>query len=186
MPSRAKNNLNLARFSLKNKTRTGSLAVLTDITLYSVRLFHELKESEKEHIDTLVSPVIDAKNWPKSMDSLEKYFRGNIGVKGVPLSYVVISKVVVAPSWYEPVTSFSSAEDEMVARAPILECRLRTVTFKINMMKVWGMIYVITRDLDCWTSVKSAQRTIFVRKAYRDLWDHLLGPDNVDNMEIEF
>ena len=55
----------------------------------------------------------------------------------------------------EPETSFSSAEYEMVARAQILEGGLRTVTFKIDMMKVWGLISVITRDLDCWNYVKS-------------------------------
>ena len=94
---------------------------------------------------------------------------------------MVISKEVVAPSLDEPETSFSSSEDEKVACAPIIEGGLRTVTFKTDMMKVWGMISVITRDLDCWTYFKSSQRTRDGRKAYRDLWDHLLGPDNVDN-----
>ena len=70
----------------------------------------------------------------------------------------------------------------MVVRTPIIEGGLMTATFKIDMMKVLGMIYVITRDLDCWNYVKSAQRTIDESKAYRELWDHFLGPDNVDNM----
>ena len=54
------------------------------------------------------------------MEILEEYLRGNIGVKGVPLSYVVKSKEVVDPSLDEPETRFLSAEDEMVVRAPIL------------------------------------------------------------------
>ena len=86
---------------------------------------------------------------------------------------------------YEPETSFLSAEDEMVARAPILESGLRTATFKTDTMKVWRLISMITRDIDCWTYVKSAQRKRYGRKAYRDLWDHLLGPGNVDNMASE-
>ena len=92
------------------------------------------------------------------MESLEEYLRGHIGVKGVPLSYVMRSEEAVAPSLDEPETSFSSTEDEMVAHAPILEGGLRTLTFKTDMMKFWGLISVITRDLDCWTYVKSAQR----------------------------
>ena len=60
-----------------------------------------------------------------------------------------------------------------------------TVTFKIDMMKVWGLIYETTRDLYCWTYVKSDQRTRDGRKSYRDLWDHFLGLDNVDNMASE-
>ena len=110
---------------------------------------------------------------------------GHIVVKGVPLSYVVISEKAVSPSLDEPERNFSLAEDEMVARAPILEGGLRTVTFKTVMIKVCGLISVITRYLDCWTYVESSQRTIDGRKAYRELWDHFLRPDNVDNMASE-
>ena len=73
----------------------------------------------------------------------------------------------------------------MVARAPILEGGLRTVTFKTDMMKVWEIISVITRDLDCWTYVKSSQRKRDGKKAYRDLWEKFLVLDNVDNMASE-
>ena len=125
------------------------MAVETDITLDNVGLLRELNESKKEHKDTVVSPVIDTKNFPKTMESLEEYLRGHIGVKEVPLSYVVISKEVVAPSLDEAETSFSADKDKMVAHAPILEGGLFTVTLNTDMMKFWGLISVITRDLDC-------------------------------------
>ena len=70
-------------------------------------------------------------------------------------------------------------------RALILEGGLKTVTFKIDMMKLWGLISVITRYLYFWTYAKSDQRTRDGRKAYPELWDHLLGPDNLDNMTSE-
>ena len=70
----------------------------------------------------------------------------------------------------------------MIERAPIIEGGLRTVTFKTDMMKVWGLISAITRDLDFWTYVKSYQKTRDGSKSYRDLWDHFLVPDNVNNM----
>ena len=41
--------------------------VATDIMLDNVRLLRDLKESEKEHKDPVVSLVTDAKNWPKTM-----------------------------------------------------------------------------------------------------------------------
>ena len=110
---------------------------------------------------------------------------GHIGVKAVPLSYVMRSKETVAFRLDEPETIFSSAEDEMVEPAPILEGGMRTVTFKTDMMKVWGVISVITIDLDCWTYVKSSQRTRYVMKSYPDLCNHFLGPDNVYNMASE-
>ena len=119
------------------------------------------------------------------MDCLEEYLRGYIGVKGVPLSHVVISGEAVAPILDEPETSFSSADYEMVLRAPIIEGGLRTINFKTYMMKFRGLISVITRDLDCWTYDKLAQSTRYGRKAYRDLWDHFLVPDNVYNVARE-
>ena len=116
---RAENNLKLDRFFLKHKIRTGSVAIATDITLDNVRLLRELKKREKEHTDPLVFLEIDVKNWPKNIESLEEYLRGIIGVKGIPLSYVVRSKEAVAPSLDELEKSLFLAEDKMVARAPM-------------------------------------------------------------------
>ena len=98
---------------------------------------------------------------------------------------MVRSEEAVAPKLDEHERSFLSAEDEIIVRLPIIESGLRTVTFKTDTMKVWRLIYVITRDLGCWTDVKSAQRTRYGRIYYRDLWDHFLGLDNVDNMASE-
>ena len=59
----------------------------------------------------MVSLVIDGKNWKKTIDSLEEYLRGHIGIKGVPLSYVVRSKEAVDPSLDEPEKRLFSAKD---------------------------------------------------------------------------
>ena len=83
------------------------MAVSTDITLDRVRLLREIKESKKEHTVIFVSPAIDANNWPKTIEILKEYLRGHIGVKGVPLYYVVRSEEAVAPSSYELATSFA-------------------------------------------------------------------------------
>ena len=103
---RPKNNLKVVSFFLKHKIRTGRVAVATNISLDNVRLLRDLKESKKEHKDPLVSPEIDENNWPKTMESLEEYLRGHIGVKVVPFYYLVISEEAVAPSLDEPETSF--------------------------------------------------------------------------------
>ena len=65
---RKENNLKLAILFLVHKIRTVRVAVATNIMLDKVRLLRELKESEKEHTNPLVSPVVDAKNWPKTME----------------------------------------------------------------------------------------------------------------------
>jgi hypothetical protein len=43
----------------------------------------------------------------------------------------------------------------------------------------------ITRAHDCWTYVKPAQCTNDGRRDFLLLWDHFLGPNNVDNMDSE-
>ena len=68
------------------------MTISIDTTFDNVRLLRNLKEREKKHKDPVVSPFIDANNWPKTMESLEDYLRGNIGVIGVLLSYVMIFK----------------------------------------------------------------------------------------------
>ena len=98
---------------------------------------------------------------------------------------MAIPEESAAPSLDEPETRFLLAVDDMVACAQILEGGLRTITFKKDMMKVWGVIYVITRELNCWTYVKSSHRKRYGSKAYRDLWDLLSGPYNVDNIASE-
>ena len=80
---RDENNLKLSRFFLKHKIRTGSAAVATDIKLDDVKLLSEIKESDREQMDTLVSLLIDENNWTKIMESLKEYLKGNIGVKWV-------------------------------------------------------------------------------------------------------
>ena len=87
------------------------MAIATGITLDNVRLLCDFTESDKEHTDPLISLLIYAKNCPKTIESLEEYLRKHIGVKVVPLSYVLIPEEAVSPSSDEPETSFSSAED---------------------------------------------------------------------------
>ena len=48
------------------------MVVPTDIMLDNVRLLRELKKRENKHKDPFVSMVIDANNFPKSMDILEE------------------------------------------------------------------------------------------------------------------
>jgi hypothetical protein len=51
-------------------------------------------------------------------------------------------------------------------------------------MEVWSYMANITRAHDCWTYAKPAQRTKDGRRAFLLLWDHFLGPNNVDNMAL--
>ena len=51
-----------------------------------------------------------------------------------------------------------------------------------NREKVYEIIAKMTRDHSCWTYVKPAQKTRDGRMAFMGLYQHFLGPNNVDNM----
>jgi len=48
--------------------------------------------------------------------------------------------------------------------------------------RVWQLIAAVTRDYDCWTYTKPAQRTRDGHLAFLSLYGHYLGVNNVDNM----
>ena len=57
--------------------------------------------------------------------------------------------------------------------------------YLVNREKVWDIISKITRDHSAWTYVKPAQKTRDGRMAYNGLYQHFLGPNNVDNMATQ-
>jgi hypothetical protein len=65
----------------------------------------------------------------------------------------------------------------MIARTP-----RGNQAYANDSMEVWSYMANITQAHDFWTYVKPAQRTKDGRCAFLLLWDHLLGPNNVDNM----
>jgi hypothetical protein len=74
-------------------------------------------------------------------------------------------------------------QDEMIARSPHVDAAGNpTSSFIADRQKVWDLISSITRDKDCWTYVKPAQRARNGRMAFMGLHNRYLGPNNVDNM----
>jgi hypothetical protein len=57
--------------------------------------------------------------------------------------------------------------------------------FESDRKKVWEIISKMTKEADCWTYVKPAQRTQDGRSAFRMLYGHCLGANNVNNMAPE-
>ena len=55
-------------------------------------------------------------------------------------------------------------------------------TYQAECLKVWELIYEITRRLDSWSYVKPAQRTQNGRLDFQNMYNHYLGPNNVDHM----
>jgi hypothetical protein len=182
---RAENHLKLLAFYLRHQERVSRRAAAADITLDTIRALRELRDFELSYRPPDDPPAINAKDWPKTMESLHEYLRSYLGDRKIPLAYVVRKDEAVPDD--DPPGQYATVQDAMIARArhfTIEADGTRTIdaVYLTNREKVYEIIAKITRDHPCWTYVKPAQRTRDGRMAYLGLYQHFLGPNNVDNM----
>ena len=180
---RAENNLKLACYWLRHQVRVSRMIVVTDITLDDIRAVRNLREEEEKHKD-LTAPTLSKSDWPKNMETIQEYLRGCLGMTGIPLAYVIRDNEAVKTADDDPEIGYGTVQEEMIARAPIRDPVTNEFvkTFLSDRQKVWEKLSAITRDDVCWSYVKPAQRKRDGREAYRGLYGHYLGPNNVDNM----
>lgn len=117
---RAEGHLKLLAFYLRHQARDSRVVSIAGITLNSIRTVRELREFEstyKVSSDTnLLS--INAKDWPKTMESIEEYLRSYLGERKIPLAYVIRKLAEVPIAAGDPATNYPTIQDEMIARAP--------------------------------------------------------------------
>ena len=179
---RAENNLKLACYFIRYRGRTSRTCDPSDITLANVRSLRGHKEWEEQHED-LEAPEINPRDWPRTIDSLEEWLRGNLGLTKIPLMYVVRDEIEVKPSADDPEANYDTKQDELISRAPIHDATgVPTATYLADRGRVWDLLSEITRNKECWSYVRPAQRKRDGRKAYLGLKMHYLGKNNVDNM----
>jgi hypothetical protein len=171
---RAENNLKLTCYFLRYKQRTSRALLAADITLDAVRGIKSYKEWEENHKD-VEPPEIDAKDWPRTIDSLEEYLRGCLGVTKIPLAYVIRATIAVTAEATDPQANYVSKQDELIARAPITVAGHDIATYLSDRARVWELISNLTRDQDCWSYVRPAQRARDSRTAFLGLRGHFLG-----------
>jgi hypothetical protein len=181
---RAENNLKLACYFLRYKKRTSRAVAPADITLESVRAYREYKKWEEEHKD-VDPPEINAKDWPRTMDAIDEWLRGCLGVTKIPLAYVVRPTIAIPTN--DLVAGYATKQDELIARAPIQGPTEGTWNpdFLADSVRVWEKLSDLTREHECWSYVRPAQRTRDGRLAYQGLRGHYLGVNNVDNMSAK-
>jgi hypothetical protein len=97
----------------------------------------------------------------------------------VPLAYVVRENVEIPPGT-DPSEGYIAVAEEMIARASH-----GNQAYANESMEVWSYMPNFSRDHDRWTYVKPAQRTKDRRRAFLLMWNHFLGPNNVDRMASE-
>ena len=181
---RAEHNLKLMCYFIRFKYHTSRDIEPANITLDTVRELRDHRSWELEHED-VDPPEINTKNWPATIEAIEEYLRGCLGSSGIPLSYVVREEIAIPAA--DPPGGYPSLQDELVARAPILDptpgaaADARTRQYLTDNGKVWELLSAITRDQDCWTYVRPSQRFRDGRGAFIGLKQHYLGANSVDN-----
>eukprot|EP00804_Cyclotella_cryptica_P015125 CCRYP_000688-RA/>CCRYP_000688-RA protein AED:0.22 eAED:0.24 QI:0/0/0/0.8/1/1/5/0/1053 len=165
-----------------------------EITLTNVRKLIKQRDTERNHTDPDTPPMIDSKDWPKTMEAVEEYLRQFRGVNDVPLSYVVRIALAPKPVLTDPATNYLTLDEEMIARAPILvpgtagviaDLEVNgpfTESFMTDRTTAWDKIAVLFQNHEAWTYAKPARRTRNGRAGFFGVYNHFLGPNNVDHM----
>jgi hypothetical protein len=180
VPLRAENNLKIACYFLRYKQRVSRPLLAAHLTLANVRALKGLKDWEDSHKD-VDKAVIDKNDWPRTIEAIEEYFRGCLGVTKIPLAYILRDESAVPAT--DPAGGYATEQAELIARAPHTDSSgAFTATYLSDRSKGWELLSALTRDQDCWTYVRPAQRDRDGRMAFLGLKNHFLGANNVDNM----
>jgi hypothetical protein len=94
---RAETNLKLAVFYLLHQARISRIVLPASIALTVVRRLRSTKEYEENFKVTGEQPVINEKDWPRTMQAIRELFGSVLGETGVPLAYVVRENVEIPP-----------------------------------------------------------------------------------------
>jgi hypothetical protein len=173
---RAGTNLKLAVFYLRHQVRISRIVASANVALTVVRSLCSTKEYEENFKVTAEQPVINQKDWPRTMEAIREFFCSVLVETGVPLAYVVRENLEIPPGTY-PSEGYITVAKEMISCAPH-----GNQAYANESMEVWSYMENVTQAHDYWTYVKPAQHTKDWRRASLLLWDHFLGTNNIDNM----
>jgi hypothetical protein len=180
---KAEENLKLAAYYIRHQKRINRPAMVAGITIDSVRRLRELRASEESHKDPTEKPVINDKNWPRTLEDIVEHLRNHLGQTHIPLAYVVRKEEEVQPHIQDPLANYPIIQDEMIGRAPHKDIDGdRTLLFNTDNKKVWTIIHELVRNHKCYTYIKGFARARDGRAAFLALRDHYLGINNVNRL----
>jgi hypothetical protein len=186
----AQKNLTLLCYYLRYLYRTSRTPDSGAITLAVVRTYESFREQEKNHVDA-EPPTLNDKDWPRTLENIQNWFRGLLGQTHIPLAYVIRpdTELDAPPEAGDPTTNYATKVDELIRRAPIVETRgadgavtAWVAVYLSDRATVWNKLDELTRDHPCRTYIRKAARTRDGRMAYQLLWNHYLGKNNVNQM----
>jgi hypothetical protein len=109
----------------------------------------QLREFESTYKPSTNTPTINAKDWPKTIESILEFLHSYLGEHKIPLAYVV-RKDTAVPT-IDPVNGYATAHDDMIARGRYCTIGadgtiIPDPIYITNREKVYEIIAKITRD----------------------------------------
>ena len=194
----AEANLKTMVYYIKHQARISRTVNFASVTLPKVRKLKRQQELEKKHEDPGVRPDIDPKNWPKTLESVIEWFGGFRGVDDHPLSYVVRDVLTVPTMGSDPTmgavgSEYTTHDQECIKRGAIIDPTgvpgadpekdgPFTDTYLSDRMKLWRLGAGLFKNTEAWPYFKVGKKNEDGRKGFKSVWDHYLGPNNVDHM----
>jgi hypothetical protein len=118
-------NFKLTIYFLRHRHRCSRTTLPADVdeTDASILSVEQMLEEEKKHTNPAFPKYADifTTNWTKNMEHLTDAFRGQRGMTGIPLPYVIRDNEMITPD-PDPNADdhgWTTVEDEMINRAPI-------------------------------------------------------------------
>jgi hypothetical protein len=111
---RAESNLKLSVFYLKHQEIVSREHNVRDITLTVVCVYHDQQKWEEEFKKTVVEPVINDKDWLRTLENIWDYLASILSVNGVHLAYVTRTEITVPDAYDDPEHGHLTAEQEMI------------------------------------------------------------------------
>jgi hypothetical protein len=139
--------------------------------------YRDQQRHEVSFKKTAEEPVINDKDWPGTLETIKEYLASQYGGTGVTLDYDVRLHIAVKPESEDPAEGYDTVDQEMTTRAPHTGR-----TFVDDRRKVWDILSNTCGKHFCFVYIKPALRTRNGRGAHMLLFDHFLGPNNVENM----
>jgi hypothetical protein len=89
--------LKLAVFYLRHQSRISIIVAPASVALTVVRSLLSTKEYEENFKVTAEQPIINEKDWLRTMEAIREFFGSFFGETGVPLAYVIHENVDIPP-----------------------------------------------------------------------------------------
>ncbi len=103
---RAEGHLKLLAFNFCHQARVSREVNVPEITLELIQSVRELSEFESTYkAPTGNAPIINAKDWPNTIETIEEYLRSYPGERKIPLAYVIRKDVGIPDGPTLPLTT---------------------------------------------------------------------------------